>query len=282
MKRKNNNDKIIKSNLSSLVNKFAKSDVIVDMEKVYQSLSPKYVKTDMIDDNIYLKKAKIAENILHKISINIKENGLKSPLVIRPKKDHFEIVLGRKRLLASKISKIEMVPVVVSNVSDEEMLLMLLADNRDQRNANVIETALLCRELCSSYHYSQQTLSVFIHQSRSQITNIMRLLNLPDSVIRDISVGKLSYGHAKAIASLPESIVIETVDEIYNYHLSVREIENIVKRYKNRELQLNSEEQLLNRKYHCFTSIKKNSVSFSFSSEEEKRSFINEIIIAEK
>jgi ParB family chromosome partitioning protein len=282
MKRKNNNEKIIKSNLSTLVNKFSKSDVIVDMEKVYQSLSPKLVKTDMIDDNTYLKKARVDDGILQKIALNIKENGLKSPLVIRPKKDHFEIVLGRKRLLASKLSKVDSVPAVVIDVSDEEMLLMLLADNRDQRNANVIETALLCKELCSSYKYSQQTLSSFIHQSRSQITNIMRLLNLPDVVIRDISVCKLSYGHAKAIASLPESIVLETVDEIYNYHLSVREIENIVKRYKNRESQSDGEEQLLNRKYRCFTLIKKNSVTFSFNSEEEKRTFINDIIIAEK
>lgn len=275
---KKENKKLLKSNLSSLVKKFSKSDVISDMEKEYQTASAKLFKVEVIDDNSYLKKAKISDSIISAISDSIKENGLKSPLILRVKKDHYEIVLGRKRLLASKYGKLQLVPAVVINLNDEEMLLMLLADNRDQRNPNVIETAFLCNELVTQFKYTRQTLADITHQSRSQITNIMRLLNLPDSIIRDISVGKLSYGHAKAIASLPESVVLEVVGEIYSKHLSVRQIEQIVGKYKSSFGVFSDEENALGIKYHSSTNIKKRSVVFSFSNEEDKRIFINNLL----
>ncbi len=267
-----------KNNLSSLVKKFSKSDVISDMEKEYQAASAKLFKVETIDDNSYLKKAKISDLVISSLAESIKENGIKSPLILRVKKDHYELVLGRKRLLASKFAKREFVPAVVISLNDEEMLLMLLADNRDQRNPNVIETAILCNELVSQYKYTRQTLADVTHQSRSQITNIMRLLNLPDSVIRDISIGKLSYGHAKAIASLPESVVLEVVDEVYKRHLSVRQIEQIVKRYKKTSKTQSDEEVTLGSRNHSLVSIKKKSVSFTFNSEEDKRIFINELL----
>ncbi|MFA5283173.1 MAG: ParB/RepB/Spo0J family partition protein [Bacilli bacterium] len=275
---KKENKKLLKSNLSSLVKKFSKSDVISDMEKEYQTASAKLFKAELIDDNSYLKKAKISDSIISAISDSIKETGLKSPLILRAKKDHYELVLGRKRLLASKYGKVELVPAVVINLNDEEMLLMLLADNRDQRNPNVIETALLCNELVMQFKYTRQTLADITHQSRSQITNIMRLLNLPDSIIRDISVGKLSYGHAKAIASLPESVVLEVVGEVYSKHLSVRQIEQIVGRYKSSFGIASDEENALSIKYHSLANIKKRSVAFSFSNEEDKRLFVNALL----
>ena len=271
---KKNKDKILSHNLSSLLKKFENSNVIVDMEKEYQSSSLTYVETNLINDNHYLKKAKISDDIVNKIVKSQIENGFKSPLVVRKVKDYYEIVLGRKRLAAAKKAKIESIPVVIIDVSDEEMLLILLADNRDQRESNVVETALLCRELTTNYSYSQSQLSEFIHQSRCQITNIMRLLTLPDSILNDISIGKLSYGHAKALVSLPESIIQETIQEIYTYGLSVREVENIVKRYKNQAKEVFDEEKRLNHKYHSLTTIKKKSITFNFDSEEEKRTFI--------
>lgn len=275
---KKENEKLLKSNLSSLVKKFSKSDVISDMEKEYQTASAKLFKVELIDDNNYLKKAKISDSIISAISDSIKETGLKSPLILRAKKDHYELVLGRKRLLASKYGKLGLVPAVVISLNDEEMLLMLLADNRDQRNPNVIETALLCNELVTQFKYTRQTLADITHQSRSQITNIMRLLNLPDSIIRDISVGKLSYGHAKAVASLPESVVLEVVSEVYSKHLSVRQIELIVGRYKSSFGIASDEENALSSKYHSLANIKKRSVVFSFSNEEDKRLFVNTLL----
>ena len=275
MKKK---DKILKSNLSSLLKKFESSNVIVDMEKEYQSSSLTYVDVALVNDNHYLKKAKISDDLLNKIGKVLVENGMKSPLVVRRVKDYFEIVLGRKRLLAAKKSKIEKIPVVIIDISEEEMLLILLADNRDQRESNVIETALLCKELTTNYSYSQSQLSEFIHQSRCQITNIMRLLTLPDPIINDISIGKLSYGHAKALVSLPETIVMETISEIYTYGLSVREVENIVKRYKNQTKEIFDEEKRLNHKYKALTTIKKKSITFNFDSEEDKRSFIIDLL----
>ena len=106
----------------------------------------------------------------------------------------------------------------------------------------------------------------------------MRLLNLPQEVLTDLSIGKLSYGHAKAIASLSSQTVISVVKDIYNYNLSVREVEHIVKRYKNISSNVDKEEQALNRKYNAFTSIKKKTVTFTFDNEKDKDAFVRDVL----
>lgn len=272
-------DKILKSKLSTLIKKFSKNDVINDIEKEYQNSNAKQFSVASIDDNYYVKNAKISEIELKQIKESLLESGgMKSPLIIRPKKDHYEIVLGRKRLLASRLANMTSVPSVVINIDDEEMLLLLIASNRDERNANPIEMAYICQALKKNFNYTQQELGILTHQSRPQITNTMRLLNLPEDVQNDISMGKLSYGNAKAIVTLPETIIKEVVSAIYEHNLSVRETERVVKRYKKTSTVTSEEEEFINRKYLCKTMIKKKSVTISFNSEEEKLNFINSLI----
>ncbi|OPZ37399.1 MAG: putative chromosome-partitioning protein ParB [Tenericutes bacterium ADurb.BinA155] len=272
------NPKILKTSLSTLIKKFSKNDVVAELEKEYQHLPSKNIPTSLIDDNAYIKRVKLQPEIIDRFGHDIAEKGFFSPLVVRVVGNHYELILGRKRFYGARKAKITSVPCAIADVSDEEMLLMLLADTRDQRASNVVEMALLCQALSDKYHYTQQTLANLTHQSRSQITNTMRILRLPEPLLEDLCLGKLSYGHAKAIVSLSQDEITEIVGMIYEHHLSVREVERIAKRYaKNSKVASNEEDALAHSYGASNVDIKKRSVAFSFNSEEDKRAFLNAI-----
>lgn len=269
-------NKFLKKNqLSKLVNRFSKSYVIEEMEKNLRQAKSTELLVTNIDDNAVIKSAVIPNDTLKSIADSINKNGLTNPLIVRPKKNYYEIVFGRKRLIAMKKYRIYKAPARVINVSDEEMLFMLLADNREQRDANIIETALVLKELSEKYNYNQTTLAELAHQSRSQITNILRLLNLPKWIIDDISIGKLSYGHAKAIASLPDSSIEELVNKIYEEKLSVREIENLAKKKHAKGNQDTS--LILLRKFKCEVDNKDKTLVINFTNNKEKEKFLKDI-----
>lgn len=269
-------NKFLKKNqLSKLVNRFSKSYVIEEMEKNLRQAKSTELLVTNIDDNAVIKSAIIPNDTLKSIADSINKNGLTNPLIVRPKKNYYEIVFGRKRLIAMKKYKIYKAPARVINVSDEEMLFMLLADNREQRDANIIETALVLKELSEKYNYNQTTLAELAHQSRSQITNILRLLTLPKWIIDDISIGKLSYGHAKAIASLPDSSIEELVNKIYEEKLSVREIESLAKKKHAKGNQDTS--LILLRKFKCEVDNKDKTLVINFTNNKEKEKFLKDI-----
>jgi len=270
-----NNRILNKNQLSKLVNRFSKSFVIEEMERNLRQGKQTELLVNDIDDNGIIKSAILKEDTLKDIADSINKSGLSNPLVVRPKKGYYEIVFGRKRLLACKHYKIPKAPVVIINVSDEEMLLMLLADNREQRDGNIVEMALILDSLSKKFNYSQKTLSEVAHQSRSQITNILRMLNLPKHIIDDLSINKLSYGHAKAIASLPETKIENLVKKIYQDNLSVRETERIVQNYKNSN-DIETTSTLL-KKYKCVLNEREKQLIIKFNSENEKLEFIKEV-----
>lgn len=265
MKTTRNN--ILKKNeLSTLIHRFKKSRVIEEMERNLRQGKSSELLINSIDDNAFIKSAIIKSDTLKEIGLSIQKSGLTNPLVVRKKKDHYEIIFGRKRLLACKKFNIIKAPVVIIDVSDQEMLFMLLADNREQRDANIVETSLILKELITKFNFSQKTLADLAHQSRSQITNILRILTLPKHIIDDISLGKLSYGHAKAIASLPETEIESLVNKIYKDNLSVRETETIVKNYHKKP-----EERKL-----AYEVIKEDKqVTIKFINNKDKERFLN-------
>lgn len=269
-------NKLIKQNLSTLLKKFSKNDVIVKMENEYTNANARVLPTKLIDDNVYLKNFRNSEEDLRGLHESILNNGIITPLVVRPKKDHFEIVLGRKRLSVAKALNIPEVPVIVREFSDEEMLVMLLAFMRDNRDMNAVGIAILCSHLTKDFHYTQQSLADLTHQSRSQITNTMRLLNLPDHVLNQVSSGKLSYGHAKSLATLPESVVNEFVAKILKENLSVRSTEKMVSRFKNSSSLL-LKEKFISKKFNSQVQLTRKSITLTFSSENELKLFLEKL-----
>ncbi len=261
--------------LEVLLNRYSQNDVIAEMEREYASISSKNILLSSIDDNHVVKKVSFPKEMVKSLGESIKEKGFFSPLVVRPSGTHYELILGRKRFMGAKEAKLTYVPAIVKDISDEEMLLTILADTRDQRDGNVVEMALIFAQLQEKFSYSQNTLGEVAHLSRSQVTNILRLLHLPDDVLKEIMNGSLSYGHAKAIASLSDDKIVDIVKKIHEEHLSVRETEYLAKQIQNKEIGTPCIDEIKKKTGAKKILIKKNSVTLYFSNEEEKNKFLS-------
>ncbi|MCR5349054.1 MAG: ParB/RepB/Spo0J family partition protein [Bacilli bacterium] len=227
---KKNKERILTGSLSDLVAKFSQQNIIAEIEKRYQSAPARLIPISMIDDCAYISKVKIPDETLEYFASRLKEKGFYNPLVVRTKEDgHYEVILGRKRFYGAAKAGMLSLPCAFAEVEDEEMLLMLLADTRDQREANVVEMALVCRALQEDFGYTQNTLAALSHQSRCQITNILRILKLPEDVVEAVCLGKMSYGQARALSSLNEEDARRLFNRIIDEGLSVRQVEALAK-----------------------------------------------------
>jgi ParB family chromosome partitioning protein len=267
-----------KNSLNELVKKFSKNDVIAEMEKEYQHSASKSIPLALIDDNRFVKKVVFPPSKMERFAATIAEKGLYNPLIVRSSGTHYELIIGRKRYFGAKRVHLKEVPCVIVDAGDEETLLMLLADTRDQREGNVVEMALLYEALSSRFHYSPLTLANLSHESRSQVANSMRILNLPDNVISEVCLGELSYGHARAMASLSQEEIEEVVKKIHQDNLSVREVEQLARQYNGAPVEKESNSTILEKQFKANSVLnRKTSIVFSFASEDDKNAFIERI-----
>ena len=225
--------RILGSSLSELITRFSQQNIVEEIEKRYQSAPAKLIPISQIDDNAFVAAAVIPEETTEYFAERLREKGFYTPLVVRTKEDgRYEIILGRKRFYGARKAGMLSLPCAFAEVEDEEVLLMLLADTRDQREANVVEMALVCRALQEKFGYGQQTLAELSHQSRCQISNILRILKLPKQLQEAVCVGRLSYGHGRALASLSEDEAAVLGKRVLEEGLSVREVESIIKQMR--------------------------------------------------
>lgn len=227
-------DKLLKTNLEELIEKFSKSDVISHIEGNYKIENIRHVSYKSLCDNHFVKKIKYDDAQIKAIIDSINKNGLYNPLIVKKlnNQDKFEVLIGRKRWVACKQMKLDSIPVIISNYNDEESLLILLADSRENKNVNAIEIAIIIKQLNEQFHYKKTDLARLLHESCAQVSNYLSLLKLPQNIIDDVSKNKLSYGHAKAISRLPNEEIERLIKVIYDKNLSVRDTEALVQRYK--------------------------------------------------
>jgi len=169
---------------------------------------------------------------LEELVVSIREVGLLQPIVVRPLANavagqpHFELIMGERRLRASKQLGLESIPAVVKNTADENMLRDALLENLHRANLNALEEASAYQQLLEDFGITQEQLAERIGRSRPQITNTIRLLKLPPSVQQRVAAGVLSAGHARAILAAGDSAAMERLsDKIVNEELSVRQAE---------------------------------------------------------
>ena len=236
------NKTIIQTDLKSLIEKFSKDDVISDIDKNYQRENVKYLSCDDIVDNAFIKDAKIDKETIKNIEKSILERGIYNPLIVREsKKGKYEVIIGRKRWIASRKLDYQKIPVIIKNYDDQETLLILLCDARENKNFNPIEIALVIKHLADDFHYKKKDIADIMHVSSGQVSNYLSLLNMPKDIIYDISTNKLSFGHAKAISRLKEKDVKSIVKRIYDYSLSVRDTEKIAFNLEDKNLKVKKE-----------------------------------------
>ena len=265
---------ILQGSLSSLIEKFSHQDVIAEMEKEYQSAPTKLLSVSLIDDNAFVDEVVLPDEVVASFGSSLQKKGFYNPVAVRKKENgRYEIILGRKRFFAARAMGMLALPAAILEVGDEETLLMLLADTRDQRESNVVEMALVCDALSRQFSYTQQMLADLSHQSRSQITNILRILKLPKWVRKDICLGKLSYGQARAIASLPSKEIDAMAREVEKHRYSVRETEILCSK-KEKEATHYAVIDRWEKGGVARVELKKESVVLHFASREERDAFL--------
>jgi len=190
------------------------------------------VSTAAIVPNFAQPRKEFVQEDLDELVASIREVGVLQPIVVRPIADaadgaaQYELVMGERRLRASKRLGLETIPAVIKNTADEAMLRDALLENLHRANLNPLEEASAYEQLLADFGITQDELAGRIGRSRPQITNTLRLLKLPNSVQNRVAAGVLSAGHARAILSAGDVATMERLaDKIVNEDLSVRAAE---------------------------------------------------------
>lgn len=190
-----------------------------------------YVKLAEIKPSPYQPRKDFATQGLEELTQSIKEKGVIQPVLVRRQGDMFELIAGERRLRAAKLLKIERIPAIVKQVDDLESLELSLVENIQRENLNPIEEAHAFQYLIEKFGITQEKIAQVIGKSRVSITNILRLLELPQEIQEEIKKGRLSFAHGRALLELHEANQQRILAQKAIAHgLSVRELENLVKK----------------------------------------------------
>ena len=174
------------------------------------------------------------EESLNELTNSIKERGIIQPLIVRKSDDQdkkFELIAGERRWQAAQAAGIHEVPVLVIEADHLKSLELAIIENVQRRDLNAIEEAESYKNLIDNFGYDQDQVSQFIGKSRSHVSNTLRLLSLPEKLIKMIRSEKISQGHAKILIGLENSLLL--AEKIIKKKLSVRQTENLVRVLKN-------------------------------------------------
>jgi len=188
--------------------------------------------SDLVSNKFQPRKTFDEEN-LQDLTNSIKERGIIQPIIVRKSSDDnskYEIIAGERRWLAAQKAGLHEVPVVITDVDDLKSLEFAIIENVQRKDLNAIEEARGYQRLITEFSYDQEKVAQFIGKSRSHITNFLRLLSLPDSILSLIETKKLTPGHAKILVGLNNAEFV--AHKIVEKNLSVRQAENFVKIFK--------------------------------------------------
>ena len=207
--------------LSSLIGE-AKTEINVNKLSISDLVSNKFQPRKTFDDDN-----------LQDLTNSIKERGIIQPIIVRKSNDDnskYEIIAGERRWLAAQQAGLHEVPVVITDVDDLKSLEFAIVENVQRKDLNAVEEARGYQRLITEFSYDQEKVAQFIGKSRSHITNFLRLLSLPVSILTLIETKKLTPGHAKILVGLENASFV--AKKIIEKNLSVRQAENFVKIFK--------------------------------------------------
>ena len=192
------------------------------------------MKINEVEPNRDQPRKNFDEDALLELSDSIKQFGVLQPLLVRKRKDYYEIIAGERRWRAAKLAGVKEVPVIVKEYTDQEILEIGLIENIQRENLNPIEEAIAFKRLLEEFNLKQDEVAERVSKSRTAVTNSMRLLKLSDKVQQMIIDDMISTGHARALLAIDDPELQYTLaNKIFDEKLSVRETEKLVKEIKN-------------------------------------------------
>ena len=201
-------------------------------ETKVESKINKLLLSDIVP-NKYQPRKNFDEENLNDLTNSIKERGVIQPIIVRKSSTNnskYEIIAGERRWLAARKAGLHDIPVVLTDVDDLKSLEFAIVENVQRHDLNPLEEAEGYKRLIDEFSYDQEKVSKFIGKSRSYITNALRLLNLPQSVLKMVQEKKITAGHAKILVGLDNADFVAL--KIVEKKLSVRQTENFVKLFK--------------------------------------------------
>lgn len=195
-----------------------------------QQRATRTLPVDQLFPNPNQPRRQFDPDALEELKNSIKSKGVIQPLIVRLRGDaenQYEIVAGERRWRAAQAAGVHEVPVVIREFSDEDVLEIAIIENIQRADLNAIEEAAGYEQLMTRFGHTQEKLAQALGKSRSHIANLLRLLNLPDIVKNAVTDGKLSAGHARALVTAPDPVLL--AGQIVRNGLSVRDAERLVR-----------------------------------------------------
>ena len=248
----------------------------------------KIIQLSEIQKNPYQPRKEFSEEKIQELAQSIKENGLIQPIIVRQSPViGYEILAGERRYRASLVAGLSEVPVIVKNLSDQDMMIHSIIENLQREDLNPIEEAKAYQSLIDK-GYTHVDIAEKMGKSRPYITNLVRLLTLPDFILTEVETGKLSQAHARLLIQLPLKEQKNLLNRIQTEDLSVRQVEHLLKEEKNKKKSkekdhfIKEEEENLKKLLGLDVQIslqKKEAgkITISFHNQEEYQRFINSL-----
>lgn len=203
----------------------------VKSKKVEPDKEVTFVKIGKVEPNREQPRKNFDEDALLELSESVKQHGVLQPLLVQDKKDYYEIIAGERRWRAAKLAGLKEVPVIIKNLTDQEIVEISLIENIQRENLNPIEEALAYKRLLNEFNLKQDEVAERVSKSRTAVTNSMRLLKLDERVQQMVIDDLISTGHARTLLGIEDKEQQYAVaQQIFDEKLSVRETEKLVKK----------------------------------------------------
>ena len=210
--------------LSALMADVAETQTVAE-----QGSAEQYVPIEQISPNPEQPRKRFDTEDLNDLANSIREKGVIQPLIVRRRENgSFEIVAGERRWRASQMAQLHQLPVIIREFTDVEVLEVAIIENIQRADLNSVEEAAGYRQLMDRFGHTQEKMAEALGKSRSHIANLLRLLNLPETVLEMVRKGDLSAGHARTLVTADDPVKL--ANQIIAGGLSVRAAEALVKK----------------------------------------------------
>lgn len=248
----------------------------------------KIIQLSEIQKNPYQPRKDFSEEKIQELAQSIKENGLIQPIIVRQSPViGYEILAGERRYRASIVAGLSEVPVIVKNLSDQDMMVHSIIENLQREDLNPVDEAKAYQSLIDK-GFTHADIAEKMGKSRPYITNLVRLLNLSPSILKEVESGRLSQAHARLLINLSKKDQENLLKRIQEEDLSVRQVERLLqekkqeKKIREKDFFIKEEEDKLKKLLGLDVQIqlqKKDAgrISISFHNQEEYQRFINSL-----
>ncbi|MCS7235038.1 MAG: ParB/RepB/Spo0J family partition protein [Armatimonadota bacterium] len=194
-----------------------------------------YLPTDQLRPGKNQPRLSVSQEELEDLAASVKAHGILQPIVVRPAADGYEIVAGERRWRAAVLAGLATVPALVRQVGELESVALALVENLQRQDLNPVERARAYRRLAQEFGLTQQEIADLVGRSQPSVANTLRLLSLPEEVLRRVERGELSEAHARALLEVEDAVLqVQLAEAAASRRLSVGELRRLAQRHARR------------------------------------------------